>query len=453
MARSRSTTVSLTRLLGEAESPVYVLDAERRIVFVNAALEAWLGVRGEELLGVRCDYQALPDTDAANTAAARLCPPPTAFQGAMTAFELLSSAGAGATQVRCARCLPLGDTAATCDAVIVVVDAIDSTRSPLGEVNLDAPTSLHARLQVFRRQAAGRYRLDRLLGESLAIERVRRQVLMAMHAQSRTVIVGPPGSGREHVARTMHYAGDEAGAAPLMPLASSLVDAELLQSSITAFARRCRSAPAPRMGALLLLDVDQLSAASQAELAGFLTIPGFDLHTLATARTSLIELADRGDFRQDLALALSTLVVELPPLAARKEDIPLLAQSFIEEQNAAGGKQVGGVTSAALDLLAIYDWPGNVDELAKIIRDAHAAATSAQITPDNLPEMFRLNADVHNVPRPEDPPINLDELLARVEDEMIARAMQRAKGNKTKAAELLGITRARLHRKLGEDVS
>jgi DNA-binding NtrC family response regulator len=362
---------------------------------------------------------------------------------------LPSGAGEASSLVRYARCLLIGDDAAMGEALVVVVDAADSP-APESDPLDDAPQALHARLQVFRRQAAGRYGLDRLVGQSLAIERVRRQVLMAMHAQSRTVIVGPPGSGREHVARTMHYAGDEAGAAPLMPLACQLVDSEMLQSSITAFARRCRSAPSPRMGALLLLDVDQLNAASQAELAGFLTIPGFDLHTLATSRTSLLELAERGDYRHDLALALSTLVVELPSLASRKEDLPLLAQAQVEQQNAAGEKQIGGVNSAALDLLAIYDWPRNVDELAEIIRDAHAAAKGVEITPDDLPEMLRLVADVRNVPRREESPVNLDELLARVEDEMIARALQRAKGNKTKAAELLGITRARLHRKLGE---
>ncbi len=450
MARSRSTTLSLNKLLGKAEMPVYALDAERRIVFVNVACEAWVGLRSEELVGLRCDYHAPPDASPP-AAAARLCPPPAALRGDLREFTLPSGTDESA-RVRRARCLTLGgDDGAAHDVILVVVDAVDVLPSAAGETSIDAPLALHERLGLLRRQAVGRFGLDRLLGDSPAIERVRRQVLMAMHAQSRTVIVGPPGSGREHVARAMHFAGDETDSAPLMPLACPLVDAEMLQASITAFARRCRSAPSPRRGALLLLDVDELNAASQAELAGFLAIPGFDLHTLATARTSLLELADRGTFRRDLALALSTLVVMLPPLAERKEDLPLLAQSFIEQQNAAGGKQIGGVSSAALDLLAIYDWPRNLDELAAVMRTAHAASTGAEISPDDLPEELRLTADTRNVPRREESPINLDELLAKVEDELIQRALLRAKGNKTKAAELLGITRARLHRKLGED--
>lgn len=426
---------------------MYVLDAERRIVYVNAALESWLGVRSEELVGVRCDYHSLPE--APSEIAAKLCPPPGAMQGTISSFEFRSDAGVSGTKVRRAHCLPLGGAA--CEGLIVVVDVAEVAGAAIDGERTDSPTELHLRLQAFRRQAAGRYRLERLLGDSPAMERVRRQVLMAMHAQSRTVIVGPPGSGREHVARTMHYAGDEASAAPLMPLACALVDAEMLQASITAFARRCRSVPSPRMGAILLLDVDQLSTASQAELAGFLTIPGFDLHTLATARASLIELAARGEFRRDLALALSTLVVELPALVERKDDIPLLAQSFIEQQNALGEKQIAGVSSAALDLLANHSWPRSVDELAEIIRSAHASSTGPEISPADLPAALRLAADIHQVPRREESPINLDELLAQIEDELIHRALARAKGNKTKAAELLGITRARLHRKLGEE--
>jgi DNA-binding NtrC family response regulator len=448
MPRSRSSTPSLSRLLHDLESPIYVLDAERRIVFVNAALENWLNVTGEEIIGTRCDYHALASADRVSDIAGLLCPPPAAFFGDRPSFMVPSNVDGAVTSVRQARCLPLLRHSGPCEGVVVVVDAGDL--SPETD-ETESPTAIHARLQSLSREAAGRYRLERLIGDSPAMERVRRQVLMAMHAQSRTVIVGPRGSGREHVARTMHLAGGETTEAPLMPLACALVDAEMLQTSITTFARRCRSAPSPRMGALLLLDVDQLNAASQAELAGFLAIPGFDLHTLATARTCLLELAQRGEFRHDLALALSTLVVELPPLSSRKEDIPLLVQSLIEALNAAGGRQIGGATSAALDLLSVYDWPGNIDELAEVVRFAHAEAQGVEIAPDDLPEALRLTADIHNVPRPADPPIQLDEILAKVEDALIQRALLRAKGNKTKAAEFLGITRARLHRKLGED--
>jgi DNA-binding NtrC family response regulator len=450
MARSRSTTLSLQKLLGEAALPVYALDAERRIVFVNAALEAWLGVRSEDLVGLRCDFHTPPNPGPL-AIAARLCPPPAALRGELREFMVASGDVENSSGARHARCLALGEAAALCEVLIIVVNAADAPIVALAESAADAAPALHARLATFRRQAAGRFGLDRLLGDSPAMQRVRRQVLMAMHAQSRTVIVGPPGTGREHVARSMHYAEDEAGAAPLMPLACPLVDAEMLQASITAFARRCRSTPSPRMGALLLLDVDELNAASQAELAGFLSIPGFDLHTLATARTSLLDLADRGTFRRDLALALSTLVITLPPLAERKEDVPLVAHAFLEQQNALGGKQIGGVSSAALDLLSIYHWPQNLDELAATMRQAHAACAGTEISPEDLPAELRLTADTHNIPRIEESPINLDELLAQIEDELIQRALARAKGNKTKAAELLGITRARLHRKLGED--
>jgi DNA-binding NtrC family response regulator len=155
--------------------------------------------------------------------------------------------------------------------------------------------------------------------------------------------------------------------------------------------------------------------------------------------------ADR--YRQDLAFALSTLVIEIPPLAARPEDVPLLSQHFVEKYNSQANRQVSGLMPETLDALALYPWPENVDELAEVVSHGCRAATGSWIEPRHLPDKIRwANQTVAHPPR-DDEAVVLDAVLEEVERELFVRALRRAKGNKTKAAHLLGLSRARFHRR------
>jgi DNA-binding NtrC family response regulator len=138
----------------------------------------------------------------------------------------------------------------------------------------------------------------------------------------------------------------------------------------------------------------------------------------------------------------------LPPLADRAEDLPLLAQLFLEEANARGAKQLAGLAPETLDVLAAYDWPGQLDELAEFIHQAHDRAEGSQIIPPDLPQRIFLAADAMRYARQPEETIVLEDFLAEIERELIERALARAKGNKTKAAQLLGMTRPRLYRRL-----
>src|SRR5205085_2047863 len=107
---------------------------------------------------------------------------------------------------------------------------------------------------------------------------------------------------------------------------------------------------------------------------------------IATAAEPLAPLVAAGKLRADLAELLSTLVIELPPLAARLTDLPLIVQMLIEERNAASGKQLRGCTSEALDRLIEFDWPGQFDQLAAIVREACIHADGIEITTADLPK-------------------------------------------------------------------
>jgi DNA-binding NtrC family response regulator len=262
------------------------------------------------------------------------------------------------------------------------------------------------------------------------------------------LIVGPLGSGRQHVAKTIHYSRPAAVLGPLVPIDCNLLDAEEMQATLTSLLRRQAESASEKPSVALLLDVDRLREGAQQELAGFLELPKIELRTIATARTSLQRLAARRRFHRGLAYGLSTLTIALPSLAARADDIPLLAQFFLEEFNADGNRQLAGFAPQALDELAAYPWPHNVAELADLVRQACERAGGREVQAADLPERIRLaSGAVAHAPRDEQP-IDLDQFLAGVEKELTERALKLARNNKTRAAELLGVNRARLLRRL-----
>ncbi len=308
----------------------------------------------------------------------------------------------------------------------------------------DESARLHDLVRCFHQQAAARYRVDSLAGESLAVRRARAQIELAAQSRASVLIVGPPGSGRQHAARAIHYGAAEPGA--LVPVACSVLEEELIVSTVAAAQRKPDSNVS---GTLLLADVDTLAPQVQAELARLVGSRGFPMRLAATSQEPLVELARQGKFREDLAQWLSTLVIELPPLAGRRGDLPLLLQLFLEETNAAGERQLAGFTPEALDALAAYRWPGNVDELIRLVRQAHEKAEGPRIGLGDLPEQIHLAADAAAHPRASRSRSSSTS-SSPGSKRSCSSAVVRAKGNKTKAAKLLGISRARLIRRLAQ---
>jgi DNA-binding NtrC family response regulator len=367
----------------------------------------------------------------------------------VTASISLTSAD-GPLIYRRARFLPLGSCAEDMIGLLAMVDTADLS-APVAESPATSdeatPQQLHEQVRRFRREAAARYRADRLIGHSPAVRRARRQIELAVGSRCSVLLVGPPGSGRQHAAAAIHYGSDPEAVGSLVPLACAVLGTDLILSTVTALASGSALGESAGRSTLLLNEADQLPDDVQAELAALLGKP-FPMRLVATATQPLVELVRRGRFREDLAAVLSTLTIELPPLADRREDIPLLAQLFLEEANSQGGKQVGGFATEAMDCLDGYAWPSNVDELVQVVAEAHQRAGGSEIALGDLPEQMHLAAAAAAYPRRSEETIVLDEFLARVERELIRRALARSKGNKAKAARLLGLTRPRLFRRL-----
>jgi DNA-binding NtrC family response regulator len=457
MAVQRARSTELARLFNAAKQPIYVLDEDLTIVFLNRACEDWLATP-ESLVGRRCGYHSSLAVTGLDAVAAGLCPPPGVLAG-NTVVAMVSGAGeSGRSAVRRARFVPLGLEEECLLGVLAVVDTADQPPALVEtdratELREAEPIALHEHVRQFRQEAAARYRADRLIGEGPAMRLARRQVALATGGGSSVLLVGPPGSGRRHLAAAIHY-GDsppspERLTVPtLVPLDCSLLGADLLEEVASAVARGRALGEKTAPGTLLLHRVDEISTDLQVELAGLFVRRPINWRLMATASESLAELARRGKFREDLAAALSTIVIELPPLARRRDDLPLLAQLFLEDLNAAGRRQIGGFTAAALDLLDGYAWPGNLDELAEVVAESHRRAAGREIDVADLPERLRLAGQAAARPHRPEETIVLGEYLARVERELIRRALARAKGNKSRAARLLGMTRPRFYRRM-----
>ena len=450
MARVRSVTTELARLLDKADQPVYLLDDEQTLVFCNRACLDWVGLGAGELLGKRCAYTTGSELSGAEAVAAGLCPPPSAWTVLQTTAVVARAALGGRLARRRARFIPLGGVHQQPAALLALVDAEDlPDAEAMAVAAADSEAALlHERLRNFRRQAQARYRVDRLVGEGPAMRCVRAQVELAAGSRASVLVIGPPGSGRQHIAAAIHYSAPNAAIGPLVPLACSVLGADLIHSTVLALAGKAPLEATTGQGTLVLNDADQLPPEVQSPLCGTLAGKTFPLRLIATARQQLDELARQDKFRADLAALLSTMVIELPPLAQRRHDLPTLAQWFLEEVNARAAKQIAGFSPEALDMLDAYHWPGNLDELAAAVAEAHQRAEGPEIGLGDLPQRLHLAAGAAAHPRRTETTIVLDEFLAQIELELIRRALARAKGNKTKAAKLLGMTRPRLYRRL-----
>lgn len=448
MTRARTNTPGLTRLLNAVERPVYVLDGDRTLVFCNEACLRWVRQSAEELLGRPCAYHSSTTVTGPEAVLAGLCPPPAVWERHEPVGVIAALDAQGQPHLRRAQFLRLDADRGAPGGLLVLVDPEDLPRDHVPNDPLsDEAAELHQRVREFRASAAASCRVDRLIGESPAMRRARAQVELAAESRASVLIVGPSGSGRQFLADAIHYAPRSEPRGTLIPLACSVLSIDLIHSALLAVAKRSTLGE-KATGTLLLNDADQLPPEVQGEVTAILTSRTFPLRILATARQPLADLARRGEYRADLAAALSTLLIELPPLAERREDIPPLAQLFLEELNISSERQLAGFTSEAMDCLDAYPWPGNLDELVQVVSEAYRRAERTEIGVADLPERIHLAAAAAAHPRPVESRIVLDEFLGRIERELIERALRRAKGNKTKAAKLLGMTRPRLYRRL-----
>ena len=169
---------------------------------------------------------------------------------------------------------------------------------------------------------------------------------------------------------------------------------------------------------------------------------------IATSESSLLDLASEDKFPSGIAHQLTTIEVPLVSLLQRREDIPLMAQAFVEHANRSRQTQLAGFDDASMQLLDEFHWPGNLEQLQQVVMAACEHAAGSKIQVSDLPDSFRHAVQAFQIGELEETKIDLTQWLEQLEMELIQRAVLQAKGNKTRAAKLLSISRSRLIRRV-----
>jgi two-component system response regulator HydG len=290
---------------------------------------------------------------------------------------------------------------------------------------------------------------------------------MVSPAEATVLITGESGTGKELIARCIHYNSPRKSHPMVVvncaALTDTLLESELFGHEKGAFTgadkrREGRFMQADK-GTIFLDEIGETSPTMQAKLlrviqereiervGGEETLK-VDVRILAATNRNLEEDVSAGKFREDLFYRLNVVTLNVPALRDRHDDIPLLAQHFLEKYSVKNRKTVKGFTPQAMDLLVKYEWPGNVRELENAIERAVILLTGEHISEKELPLSILQNVDPPEEqllspaaaadPRP----------LEEVEREAILAALEAVGGNKSEAARRLGITRKTLHQKL-----
>jgi DNA-binding NtrC family response regulator len=319
--------------------------------------------------------------------------------------------------------------------------------------------------RTLRRGLRDRYRLENVVGRSEAMLQVFKTAARVAATDATVLIQGESGTGKELVARAIHTASPRASgpfvAVDCGAIAEGVLESELFGHTRGAFtgaqvARRGLFEEATH-GTLFLDEIGDVGPNLQARLLRALqegTIRrvganepiSVDVRVVAATNRDLEAAVKAGSFRADLYYRLHVVSLRIPPLRERREDVPLLAEHFAQKHGLAEGS---AISPAARELLVAYDWPGNVRELENVVARALALNPSGVVMPEDLPEAVR-------GARPTPPsPAGLPDVtdrptLAEVERRYASQVLQETAGNKTRAAEILGIDRKTLYRILGE---
>jgi DNA-binding NtrC family response regulator len=304
----------------------------------------------------------------------------------------------------------------------------------VGESTPHAARKLPASLAALREKHAAHFSLDLFAGKSPASERFLGQLRHAAQSSAPVWLVGEPGSGKETAARAIHHAGPARDRAFVgvdgMGLQPFLVESLLFgHGSLLA---------SGHVGTLYLKDPAALPRDLQQKLADLLAEGQNPPRLISGSTRSAQEAVTTGALVREFHTALSVLELRVPPLRERIDDLEKLVAHFFP------GMRVEG---DALDVLRVQPWGGNLRELADALAAAEASANGGAVKRDHLPRELRVRAGLE-VPAIPPRPLTLDPLLEAVEKRLIQLALHRANNHQTEAAELLGIFRARLWRRL-----
>ena len=323
--------------------------------------------------------------------------------------------------------------------------------------------ALEAEVESLRSELDVKHGLEDITGTSDAMQEVFRLIRQAAPTQATVLIEGPSGTGKELVAHALHALSPRANG-PFVAVECAALNGNLLESELfghekgaftDAVARRIGRFEAADGGTIFLDEISEIPPSTQVKLLRVLETRSFerlgssetirtDIRIVAACNRDLAQLVREGKFREDLYYRLAVIDIRLPALRERRGDIPLLVTRFLTEFSAANGNRVTGITPAAMNILESYDWPGNVRELRNAVERMVVLSPGGQIDVKDVPDFSRapsVSPALQVIPAG---------TLEETEKARILAALEQVHGNRSRAAQVLGISRRTLYRKLDE---
>jgi transcriptional regulator with PAS, ATPase and Fis domain len=441
-------------LFQRASEAVFVLDRRRRVLFVNAAWERLTGVSAERMHGMLCRRPRPVGAEGLleDVLAHILTPPAEVLRGGFARVRRLfpdrpraADAAGQSSSLRWwdVEFLPLRQDGPG-EGYLIVGRVV-----PLRHDGPEPPVLLPERLMDLRQRWMSRFSFDLLASCVPAMHRVQAQVRLASTVRAPVLLVGEAGSGKKTTARIIHYqsaARERSFATPdCRRLPVSMLTSLLFAEPGTGLADA---------GAIYLDDPALLPRDVQLRLCEWLAARATNGERDKGPRLFAGSSQPEEDVRAGRMLAefyclIGTLTIVLPPLRERMDDSPRLAERMLDDWKAEREQNVSGLTPAAWEVMLHHHWPGNLAEFQHVLSEAHGRAAAEQIDTADLPAALCQAQSLEREPlRSAVRPVPLEETLAQVERRLIHLAMKRARGNRSRAAELLGIYRGRLLRRM-----
>lgn len=386
----------------------------------------------------------------------------------VTGIELLKHVKETAPEIVFMMITAFGTTETAVEAM--KMGAYDYITKPfkIDEVRLNIQNALRSRnLEVenrsLKKELVKEYSFQNMVGNSPAMHSIFDMVKRVSQTPTNVLVTGESGTGKEVVAKAIHYNGPlkdkpfvtiNCGAIP-----ENLMESEMFghkKGSFTgAVTDKAGLFEVADTGTLFLDEVGELPLTIQVKLlraiqervirrVGATDDMKVDVRIIAATNRNLEEMVAKGTFRQDLFYRLNVINIKTPGLRERRDDIPLLAGHFLKKYNERLNKNIGGISTEAMDILKKYDYPGNVRELENLIERTVALEGGAMILPESLPPMVNTSSGRKMASSNEieigDDGVDLDKVMGQIEKELLVKAIHAAGGVKKRAAKLLHIS-------------
>jgi DNA-binding NtrC family response regulator len=312
-----------------------------------------------------------------------------------------------------------------------------------------------------------KYSFDGIVGNSTGLIDVLDKVKLVAPSKATVLLEGETGTGKELVAQAIHQNSNRARQA-FVPVHCAALAANLLESELFghekgaytgASERRIGRFEAAGGGTLFLDEIGEIDSATQVKLLRFLETRSFerlgsskpiqvDVRLVCATNRNLTEMAKRGEFREDLLYRLNVITIHLPPLRERREDLPLLLNHYIDSFAEENELPPIDLTEGAIKVLRDYRWPGNIRELRNFCENTVVLKRGNELTEYDLDPKYQNQSETSTDDEPQS--LSSSPTLRKEENEkrLLRNALIKVNGNRTHAAELMGISRRTLHRKL-----